>query len=273
MVHDKFVMSNIPAVPNILDLYKGFVRAASLPLSFIDQLGIQMANMGPLPPVHLRARVHGRMELDGFLGVGQRCVNDLDDALRSVGKNFTDFSDILDFGCGCGRAMIWLHQKSPASQIYGTDIDSEATDWCSENFPWAKCGSNDPKPPLAYEDGQFDLAYAISVFTHLDEEFQFLWLEELKRVIRPGGHVLITLHGYDIWKKFSPEEVEEIKTNGIGVVYSSFWAGIFPEWYQNTYHDRNYVESRFDEYFEVANYLPLALDNNHDIVVLRRRDN
>jgi hypothetical protein len=40
-----------------------------------------------------------------------------------------------------------------------------------------------------------DCIYAISVFTHLSAELQDLWMKELRRIVRPGGHLLITTHG------------------------------------------------------------------------------
>ena len=39
--------------------------------------------------------------------------------------------------------------------------------------------------PAPCPDHAFDLAYSISVFTHLPEDMQFHWLEELRRITRP----------------------------------------------------------------------------------------
>src|SRR5438046_2874585 len=50
-------------------------------------------------------------------------------------------------------------------------------------------------PPLAFANATFDLAYALSVFTHLPEAMQHDWMDELRRVVRPGGYLLLTTHG------------------------------------------------------------------------------
>ena len=51
----------------------------------------------------------------------------------------------------------------------------------------------EPGLDLAADD--FDLVYSYSVFTHLPEVMQRPWLDELVRVTRPGGHLLLTFHG------------------------------------------------------------------------------
>src|SRR5262249_14848680 len=58
--------------------------------------------------------------------------------------------------------------------------------------------------PLRYRDASFDLVYAFSVFTHLPESLQLAWMGELRRVLRPGGYLLISLHGEGHVTKYPP---------------------------------------------------------------------
>ncbi len=44
--------------------------------------------------------------------------------------------------------------------------------------------------------------YSVSVFTHLDERGQFDWLAEVRRVLRPGGVALLTVHGEAAFQRF-----------------------------------------------------------------------
>jgi ubiquinone/menaquinone biosynthesis C-methylase UbiE len=48
-------------------------------------------------------------------------------------------------------------------------------------------------PHLPFEDGYFDLIYAGSVFTHI-ADLADSWFLELKRILRPGGRLYITVH-------------------------------------------------------------------------------
>jgi SAM-dependent methyltransferase len=80
-------------------------------------------------------------------------------------------------------------------EVCGSDRDERALEWCRLNLPFARFEQNGLAPPLAYDDGAFELVYALSVFTHLAEELQRLWLIELDRVLRPGGLFILTTHG------------------------------------------------------------------------------
>jgi SAM-dependent methyltransferase len=47
-------------------------------------------------------------------------------------------------------------------------------------------------PPLPFPEERFDLIYAYSVFSHLAESVADRWIDELRRVLRPGGALILT---------------------------------------------------------------------------------
>jgi len=53
--------------------------------------------------------------------------------------------------------------------------------------------SIDPRASLPYRDSFFNLVYAYSVFTHLPEPAQNVWIPEIARVLRPGGVFVCTV--------------------------------------------------------------------------------
>ncbi len=57
-------------------------------------------------------------------------------------------------------------------------------------------------PPLPFEDASLALVYSISVFSHLDEHHQDQWLGELRRVLKPGGVALLSVHGEYAFEQF-----------------------------------------------------------------------
>ena len=80
-------------------------------------------------------------------------------------------------------------------KVLGNDYNAALVRWCKRNLTHAKFGINHATPPTVYVAREFDLVYAISVFAHSAERHQIPWIQELGRVVRPGGYFLITTHG------------------------------------------------------------------------------
>jgi SAM-dependent methyltransferase len=246
------------------------MRGLCLWVGLWDRRNIKKSGFDRLPPASLRYRVHGSPDLGSFLDVGKKCVQDIKASLSRIGKNLDLFQNILDFGCGCGRTLLWLGKHSRSFRIYGTDIDAEAISWCDKNLGFGKFSLNTALPPLDFSSGMFDLILAISVFTHLDEDHQFLWLRELERVIGKKGILVLTVHGHHCWKELRSEDIKEVRGHGFLFLKSNFWKGLFPEWYQTAYHTREYVLENYGKYFEVLDYIPRGLNNHQDLVILQK---
>jgi 2-polyprenyl-3-methyl-5-hydroxy-6-metoxy-1,4-benzoquinol methylase len=212
-----------------------------------------------LPPAELRYRVSGSAEADAFVKKGKTCAGNIQSALRKVGHELRSFSKILDFGCGCGRTLMHLEGLAPSAHFYGIDIDTKAIEWCRQNLKFGTFNISNETPPIEYASEMFDFIFAISVFTHLNEDYQFLWLEELQRIAQPGAILLLTVDS-----SFVGEQ---------GFVFKkSYEKGLFPAWYQNASHSKAYVLANFSRFFEVLEYLPRGMNNHQDVVVLQKRN-
>jgi SAM-dependent methyltransferase len=101
---------------------------------------------------------------------------------------------ILDWGCGCGRiARHWESYK--LTELYGCDVAERPVHWCMENLRFARFAVSGHEPPLPYPASFFDAMYGASVLTHLAFESQFRWMQEIWRVLKPGGVAVLTTHG------------------------------------------------------------------------------
>lgn len=63
----------------------------------------------------------------------------------------------------------------------------------------------------------------------MDEDYQFRWLDELERITRPEGVVLLTIHERRFWEDLSPEDVIEGRAKGFKFISSNAMKAIFPE--------------------------------------------
>ena len=119
--------------------------------------------------------------------------------LHSLAKVFLGSIDrlsILDWGVGCGRVAVPLKRAmNTGAQIIGMDIDRVNVDWCRAHLDDIAVSLCDFYPPLDLESESLDMIYGISVMTHLTEAAQFVWLKELRRLLKPGGICVLTVHG------------------------------------------------------------------------------
>ncbi|MCQ3928909.1 MAG: hypothetical protein DPW16_00495 [Chloroflexi bacterium] len=233
----------------------------------------------PMPPPHLRYRVAGDYDVKRFNRTGKESRRDFEAALQSIGKAYTDFHSILDFGVGCGRIMRWMKDRSRTAKLYGTDIDELAINWSKKHIRYAQYEVNQGLPPLNYADEQFDLVYAHSVFSHLDEKYQDAWLGELKRVTKPGAVLLLTIHGDFAWQSFynsAPDlpamihHVMAYEENGFCFASDDEWTGVFPDFYHSMFHQKSYIMKHWGQFFTVRNYLLRGMLSYQDIVVLQK---
>lgn len=100
---------------------------------------------------------------------------------------------VLEFGCGWGRVIRYFLRDVAPGELHGSDLNGELIGFCESSNPWCSFNRNDVAPPLPYDDGTFAFVYAYSVFSHLPEWLHDLWLDELRRVTRPGGILALTV--------------------------------------------------------------------------------
>ena len=220
----------------------------------------------PIPPYPLRILVAGSPDIGWFLESGQRGAESIRAALLRNGLDVARCRALLDFGCGCGR--VTRHWAGLGVEVHGTDLNPRLVEWCRRHLPFGRFRTNGLAPPLAYEDGQFDLVYALSVFTHLPEALQHAWMAELRRVLRPGGALIVTTHGRRYVDRLDGEEQRRIAAGGMvvtpeGPPGSNLYAA---------YHSEAWVRTELARGFDVVEFTPEGALGNpwQDLYLLRR---
>jgi SAM-dependent methyltransferase len=239
------------------------------------------------PPVDLIVRVVGTEDVDAFLRSGHEHVDLLAGLLERSGYDLAQFQDIFDFGCGCGRLERALRDRAPQASLTASDVDEEAIGWLAEHMPDVDVRVNPWLPPLPFADGAFDLVIVISVFTHLPRDYQDAWLAELRRVTRPGGVVIATVHGESHWRQTwdvgfaaAPRRVRlrskalalERRVRGFTHWRGDGWERIFPDYYHTSWHRPGYVRRQWSRWFDVIRLEEATEPGGHDFVVLAHRE-
>jgi SAM-dependent methyltransferase len=112
--------------------------------------------------------------------------------VQHVGRLPAD-AKILDFGIGWGRIIRFFLKDVDTGGLHGVDVRSDFIEICRLARLPVQIIQTTPTGTLPYPKDFFDIVYAYSVFTHLPEDMQHLWLAEIARVLRPGGLFVATV--------------------------------------------------------------------------------
>ena len=104
--------------------------------------------------------------------------------------------DMLDFGCGTGAFLEHLERFGAVSAV---DSDASAVAFCHTRGR-TEVQLVPADAPLPFPDASFDLATALDVVEHIDDDVAAL--AELRRVLRPDGVLLVAVPAFMfLWGK------------------------------------------------------------------------
>ena len=135
-------------------------------------------------------------------------------------KKHIDLKDkrILDWGCGPGRIIRHLPNViGNGCEYLGTDYNKKSIDWCSKNLTNIQFNCNSLNAQLPYYDNYIDVIFGISIFTHLSEQLHYDWYDELYRVLKPNGIMLVTTQGDNFKVKLTDSELKQYNNNQLVV--------------------------------------------------------
>lgn len=182
--------------------------------------------------------------------------------------------DILDWGCSTGRVLRHFDDLPDKTRLWGCDIDENAIEWAQRHFEGRfRFFSTSLEPSLPVANSSFDFVYGISIFTHISHHVD-TWLMELRRIIRPGGAVLVSVHDEHTWNycrdhpesyitkhcprlNFDQPLKDDFVVHGQGPASQAFW------------HSRG-IRKRWSHAFEVCGIEPMRFCGGVQAGVLLR---
>lgn len=231
------------------------------------------------PPEDVHAMARGPLAAAGGLYEADLIA----DALAGVGVAIGRLRAALDFGCSSGRVLRVLAAAYPEIAWYGCDPNEGAIAWARAHLPAGRFLRSPQRPPLELPDASLDLVYAISIWSHFNPAIGLLWLDEMRRVLRPGGHLVMTTHGtttivHDVGNGLrDPEQGEEIRLaiSESGAWYheefgeEGDWGVVDPDW-GTAFLSAEWLLAHACPAWQVLDFAPGRNLGNQDVWVLRR---
>ncbi|PYN82310.1 MAG: methyltransferase [Candidatus Rokuibacteriota bacterium] len=200
---------------------------------------------------------------------------------------------ILDFGCGWGRIIRFFLKDVEPSRLVGIDPVKEMIEFCTSSNKWCRFELMNRRPPTRFPDNMFDLIYGYSVFSHLSEKVHEDWLAELRRILRPGGLLVVTtrdrefiaycavlrkdkrLNTYPDGIKVSAVSFPDVKRSladydqGRYVYTSHGYSGDWDYW-GDTAIPKGYVLSHWTQYLTFVDYIDDRTRCSQNIIVMKK---
>jgi len=222
----------------------------------------------PYPPFDLASRVRSveawSDPLRAYEELGAQTKSALIDLLPEEWS--FEGKRVLDFGCGAGRTLRHFLLEAERAEFWGADLDATSIAWLQENLspplhPW-RCSA---VPPSGLEHGSFDLAWAISVFTHLTDNSS-AWLLELHSLLKPGGLLIATYMGRWSSEFFAGEPWDEDRVGRNVLRRTQDWdsggpAVLMSDWW---------IRAHWGRAFDIVEVAPQV--HGQSWALLRRRD-
>jgi SAM-dependent methyltransferase len=241
----------------------------------IEKTGLGAAQ----PPEDVHAMARGPLAAAGGLYEADLVI----EALTHAGVDIAQVQSALDFGCSSGRVVRALHAVHPEIAWHGCDPNAPAIAWAKESLADIKLFVSGNHPPLPLPDASLDLVYAISIWSHFAPALGLRWFEEMQRLLRPGGHLVLTTHGlaavayYAQHSLRTPQQSREIADALYreGVWYApefgeqGDWGVVNPDW-GTAFLTPEWLLAELTPVWSVLQFAPGRNQDNQDVYVLRR---
>ncbi|MCA1604574.1 MAG: class I SAM-dependent methyltransferase, partial [Acidobacteria bacterium] len=213
-----------------------------------------------VPPVKLATTIQGanKADPDGFFASGYRTILGYLAELRDYGVSPTDMGRILEMGVELGRLMVHLFPFR--AELHGCDVTAPVLEWTRSKLGQRiELRLTNLEPPLPYPDAHFDFVYANSVLTHIASAMMSQWAAELRRVVRPGGMVIVSVLDPNHYLRHLTYREYDSTYYRPGCHCWNLEAGVL----MTSYQSREFLRSIFGAKFSILELRPHFRDTSH----------
>jgi SAM-dependent methyltransferase len=132
------------------------------------------------------------------------------------------YGDLLETGCGEGRGIDYLLPK--INSYTAIDKISSAVARLQLEYPQGKFITANIPPLSAFENNSFDTVISFQVIEHIRQDA--LFLQEIHRVLKPGGLALISTPNRSMSLSRNPWHIREYLADELTELCSKYFASV-----------------------------------------------
>ncbi len=129
-------------------------------------------------------------------------------AARALASRLPATARVLDAGCGTGGMLAALRRRRPLWRCEGVDLSAVAVEFCRERgLDEVRAGDVHALP---FGDEVFDAVLSLDVLSHAGVD-EVGALDEMRRVLRPGGVLVVNVAAFPSLRGGHDEAVESVR--------------------------------------------------------------
>ena len=200
-----------------------------------------------------------------YLSDGWRTLSELMILLEAVNQPLLQTGSVMEFAAGFGRFTRHLVKALPG-RVACTEVMPGSVDFLREQFGVESFESSHD-PAQINLAGQYELVFVLSMFTHLPTPMWTPWLLTLKRLVKPGGLLIFSVHNENV----ATEAGVIFDADGTHFIAASESSSLDVNTYGTTYTTRKFVEDNVRNVFgsEPLLYQPYTFWSGQDAVLIR----
>lgn len=158
----------------------------------VDRSIVDGVNFPQFPEQEFQERVHGHSGRDSMREAAAffRFIK-----AHTYGETGIEGKRALDFGCGWGRIIRFFMRDFALTHLFGFEPNFLFCSLARSLNPYVTFFSGPYLPEENLPANYFHLVFGWSVFSHLSQHSAQLWLNEMARILAPGGHCVFTTWG------------------------------------------------------------------------------
>ena len=120
-------------------------------------------------------------------------------------SNLVTGKRVVDIACGSGYGSAMMAKQ--AIQVTGIDISEEAIEYCQKNYQLPNLNylvGNVAEIPLT--DSSVDVVVSFETLEHVDEADQIRFMAEIRRILVPGGLLIVSTPNKDVYDERGDNE-------------------------------------------------------------------